>query len=301
MMKIIKGVFVVFLVMAMFGLSVVGYSALMKSNFWNKLDIPAVVKAAEVYEGYYEIQIKLSWDQLYNLDLYVTEPNGDIASSYNTTTSSGGEIGYSDSEGEWTYGDSGNNTAPEVYRVQYGLEGMYEINVFCNKYDADEEEEEESAIGLQVRTIDQIVRASQLYDVSANAFILATLYGQSEKETYLRFPESGMVEVASDVDDGWWNAGSFYFVPVAKKEYPWEIEDQSECFIATAAYGKSSELELLRSFRDEYLLTKKSGKLFVEIYKKVSPPIARLISKNSLLRVLVRAQLNPFIKLIKLM
>ncbi len=67
------------------------------------------------------------------------------------------------------------------------------------------------------------------------------------------------------------------------------------CFIATAAYGTpmAEEIEILREFRDEYLLTSLAGKTLVEFYYKVSPPIADFITEHPSLKPIVRAGLLP--------
>jgi len=67
------------------------------------------------------------------------------------------------------------------------------------------------------------------------------------------------------------------------------------CFIATAAYGTpmAKEIEILRGFRDEYLLTNPVGKALVEFYYRVSPPIAEFITEHPGLKLIVRAGLLP--------
>ncbi|MFO7651082.1 MAG: CFI-box-CTERM domain-containing protein [bacterium] len=67
------------------------------------------------------------------------------------------------------------------------------------------------------------------------------------------------------------------------------------CFIATAAYGTPDEPEvvLLRSFRDQRLLTSAAGRQFVAAYYACSPPIARLIEKSPLARAATRVLLRP--------
>jgi len=67
------------------------------------------------------------------------------------------------------------------------------------------------------------------------------------------------------------------------------------CFIATAAYGTpmAKEIEILRGFRDEYLLTNPVGKALVEFYYRVSPPIAEFITEHPGLKPIVRAGLLP--------
>ena len=67
------------------------------------------------------------------------------------------------------------------------------------------------------------------------------------------------------------------------------------CFIATAAYGTpmAEEIEILREFRDEYLLTSPVGKGLVEFYYRVSPPMAEFITEHPSLKPVVRAGLVP--------
>jgi hypothetical protein len=67
------------------------------------------------------------------------------------------------------------------------------------------------------------------------------------------------------------------------------------CFIATAAYDTpmAEEIQILREFRDEYLLTNPLGQAFVDFYYKVSPPIAEFITEHPSLKPVVRAGLMP--------
>jgi len=69
----------------------------------------------------------------------------------------------------------------------------------------------------------------------------------------------------------------------------------SGCFIATAAYGTpmAEEIEILREFRDGYLLTNPLGQGLVEFYYKVSPPMAEFITEHPSLKPIVRAGLVP--------
>jgi hypothetical protein len=69
----------------------------------------------------------------------------------------------------------------------------------------------------------------------------------------------------------------------------------SGCFIATAAYGTpmAGEIEILRQFRDEYLLTNPLGQALVGLYYRVSPPIAEFIIEHPSLKPIVRAGLAP--------
>jgi Leucine-rich repeat (LRR) protein len=69
----------------------------------------------------------------------------------------------------------------------------------------------------------------------------------------------------------------------------------SWCFIATAAYGTpmAEEIEILREFRDEYLLTNPLGQALVDLYYRVSPPMAEFITEHPALKPIVRAGLVP--------
>jgi hypothetical protein len=69
------------------------------------------------------------------------------------------------------------------------------------------------------------------------------------------------------------------------------------CFIATAAYGTpmAEEIEVLREFRDQYLLTNPVGEALVDVYYKVSPPMAEFINEHPALKPVVRAGLKPAI------
>jgi hypothetical protein len=73
------------------------------------------------------------------------------------------------------------------------------------------------------------------------------------------------------------------------------LEEKYECFIATAAYGTplAEDIEVLRQFRDEYMLTNPAGRLLASLYYTYSPPMAEYISKNEGLRVITRMALEP--------
>ena len=67
------------------------------------------------------------------------------------------------------------------------------------------------------------------------------------------------------------------------------------CFIATAAYGTpmAEEIEILREFRDEYLLSNPLGQALVDFYYKISPPVAEFIAEHPSLKPIVRTGLVP--------
>ena len=75
----------------------------------------------------------------------------------------------------------------------------------------------------------------------------------------------------------------------------------SGCFIATAAFGTplANEVRILSEFRDKYLMTNTAGRKFVRCYYKTSPTIAKIISRNFLLRFAVRTGLRPLVFVLK--
>lgn len=76
----------------------------------------------------------------------------------------------------------------------------------------------------------------------------------------------------------------------------------SPCFIATAAFGTpmADEVEILRVWRDQRLAYSLFGRVFVSVYYKLSPPIAKFISTRPMARTLTRALLHPLLRAISI-
>lgn len=75
------------------------------------------------------------------------------------------------------------------------------------------------------------------------------------------------------------------------------------CFIATAAYGTDTaqEIDVLREFRDEVLLSSSLGTKFVSFYYETSPAIADFISQHEILRTIVREWfVDPIVAIVNL-
>ncbi len=93
-----------------------------------------------------------------------------------------------------------------------------------------------------------------------------------------------------------------YVCPECGRYYYYDMEKKRQgCFIATAAYGTpfSKEINVLRRFRDSYLVHKEWGQEIVNAYYTISPPIANIIEKSDNLRKIVRTCLKPIIELFK--
>lgn len=65
------------------------------------------------------------------------------------------------------------------------------------------------------------------------------------------------------------------------------------CFVATASFGESYNLTVLRNFRDNVLLSSSLGTAFVGWYYRVSPPLADFIRDSMVMRITVSNLLMP--------
>jgi len=75
------------------------------------------------------------------------------------------------------------------------------------------------------------------------------------------------------------------------------FKKKGPCFIATAAYGSPLHpyVEILRDFKDKYLMSNKAGRALVNLYYKYSPFLAKLIAKHKALKIAVRINLLPLV------
>ncbi len=79
--------------------------------------------------------------------------------------------------------------------------------------------------------------------------------------------------------------------------------EKKACFIATAAYGSPlhPHLDILRDFRDKYLMPNGFGRRLVKLYYRYSPGIANFIAEHKVLKAAVRVNLIPVIAFSSLM
>ncbi|MCI5211033.1 MAG: hypothetical protein D3910_20110, partial [Candidatus Electrothrix sp. ATG2] len=75
------------------------------------------------------------------------------------------------------------------------------------------------------------------------------------------------------------------------------FETADSCFVATAAYGSlfHPSVKMLRDFRDRFMLDNPVSRSLVRLYYRYSPPIADVISSNTILRSATRALLLPVV------
>jgi hypothetical protein len=74
------------------------------------------------------------------------------------------------------------------------------------------------------------------------------------------------------------------------------------CFIATAAFESvyAPEVRTLRQYRDRVLMKSIGGRIFVETYYLLSPPLAKLISKSNRLKTITKKHfLLPIVRRIE--
>jgi hypothetical protein len=76
----------------------------------------------------------------------------------------------------------------------------------------------------------------------------------------------------------------------------------TSCFIATAAFGSRLDphVQLLRDFKNRFLINNDLGRKVVKIYYSVSPDLAKWISQNETLRSAVRTALWPVVWIVQI-
>jgi hypothetical protein len=86
-------------------------------------------------------------------------------------------------------------------------------------------------------------------------------------------------------------------IPEEVVPYP-DLPDEG-CFVATAAFGANwvAEVQVLRDFRDRYLVTHAPGRSFVDWYYRHGPVAAKYLDDHAVFKPLVRAILWPLVAL----
>ncbi len=178
------------------------------------------------------------------------------------------------------------------YKVHYGVESV-----------------SEKVIDVGDRTSYRITGLENgvVYRVAVSAYSQATYhfgvtaYDSTTERHESRLPGESRIEVKiGEVVDSQLSDEMSAF-PEALQPYP-DLPDEG-CFVATAAYGyyTAPQVQLLREFRDRYLLTNVPGRAFVRWYYTHGPAAARWLEAYPLFKSLVRGALLPVIAIAGLM
>jgi len=72
------------------------------------------------------------------------------------------------------------------------------------------------------------------------------------------------------------------------------------CFVASAAFGSDApETSALRSFRDRRLMPSRLGRVLVQSYYRLSPPLARVVAASPVLASVSRRVLGLIVRLVR--
>ena len=208
------------------------------------------------------------------VDVLITDPDGRRVGFDCATGSAVNEIAGA------TY--SGQGSEPQIVMIPDAFDGDYEVQLVgraAGDYDMTTEllsiDAASTFTAIDIPVIENAVHR-YLFDYDALA--------RGEEGTTISVDNDG-----DGVFEKSFTAGS----ELTGDEFTQKM--QSMCFIATAAYGTpmAEELQILRDFRDQYLLTNPLGQALVNLYYKVSPPVAEFITEHPNLKPIVRAGLLP--------
>ena len=86
--------------------------------------------------------------------------------------------------------------------------------------------------------------------------------------------------------------GRFFLLAGNDKQTTPEIASDIQTATTTPI---GDEIQILRDFRDEYLLTNPVGRALADFYYRTSPPIGEFITEHTSLKPIVRAGLMPVV------
>ena len=137
--------------------------------------------------------------------------------------------------------------------------------------------------------------ATRTFNITVNQTVNVTwlINGTVVKDTEKGVTEASYTNTSAVI--GTWNVSAVASNAngTAMQTWIWTVEAPSPCFIATAAYGTAlhEDIDVLRDFRDEYLMTNPLGRTLVKTYYRTSPPIADALREHEGLRTAVRETL----------
>ncbi len=122
-------------------------------------------------------------------------------------------------------------------------------------------------------------------------YVAVTAYGNANNES--TYSDEASIAIGDELEGD--RSVEKTGIPEKVISYP-DLPDEG-CFIATAAYGSygATEVQILRNFRDTYLLTNNAGRNFVRLYYTYSPSLASFIVKSAILKHTVKLMLSPVV------
>jgi polyhydroxybutyrate depolymerase len=215
----------------------------------------------------------------------------------------------------YTYSGGTNGTQVVFYKME-GFDGMYTVG---HTWPSGPQYYPPSSVGLVSNQVDGTIQIWKYLPPLKYYLIIRSTFGGSvttptQSTTFYEagstpIPVSlvatpvssayefvnwtGDVSTIDDVNDA---ATTINITPNKDYEIKANFQLKSEeppaggCFIATAVYGTPTahQLDVLREFRDDVLLKSTFGSRLVELYYRMSPPIADFISGHSFVKTLVR-------------
>jgi parallel beta-helix repeat protein len=131
--------------------------------------------------------------------------------------------------------------------------------------------------------------ATRTFNITINQIVnVSWQINGTEVHTDKNVTESTYTNTSATI--GTWNVTAIVSNANGTAMQTWIWHVTSPCFIATAAYGTAlhEDIDVLRDFRDEYLMPNPAGRTFVKFYYNTSPPLADVIRDNEELRTAVR-------------
>lgn len=186
------------------------------------------------------------------------------------------------------------------YRVEYGVASADENSIDVGNVTAHEITGLENGATYRVR-VSALSQSTYFFAVS----VLGTPIADGSPD--IEETESPLSpELSVRVGPAQESAPSNELTGIPEEIQPFPVLPDQEgagCFIATAAYGHFShpQVQLLRDFRDRFLLTNSPGRAFTNWYYRHSPAAAAFIAERATLRMLTRWALLPLIGLAWLM
>lgn len=122
-------------------------------------------------------------------------------------------------------------------------------------------------------------------------YVAVTAYDNANNES--TYSDEASIAIGDELESD--PSASMTGIPEKITPYP-DLPDEG-CFIATAAYGSygATEVQVLRGFRDRYLLTNNIGRDFVHLYYIYSPSLADVIKDHAILKHAVKIVLTPVV------